>query len=68
MKKLAMISEGLVLAGVLFAAAGCSSSTSSSDSTPKIDGMTPAEYREKGEQRGKPAAPATQSKGRSRTP
>jgi hypothetical protein len=67
MKKLAMISEGLVLACVLFAAAGCSSS-SSSDSTPKIDGMTPAEYREKGEQSGKPAAPAPQSKGRPRTP
>ena len=67
MKKLAIASEGMVLACILFAAAGCSSS-SSPDPTPKIDGMTPAEYREKGEQRGKPAAPAPQSKGRSRTP
>jgi hypothetical protein len=56
----------MALACVLLAAAGCSSS--SSDSTPKIDGMTPAEYREKGEQSGKIAAPAPQSKGPARRP
>jgi hypothetical protein len=67
MKNLAMISEVMVLACILCAAAGCSSS-SSSDSTPKIDGMTPAEYREKGEQSGKPAAAAPQSQGRPKRP
>ncbi len=62
-----MISEGMVLICALFAAAGCSSS-SSSDATPKIDGMTPAEYREKSEQSRKVATPAPQSKGRSQRP
>jgi hypothetical protein len=56
----------MALACALFAAAGCSSS--SSDSTPKIDGMTPAEYREKGEQSGKPAAPASKSQSRPTRP
>jgi hypothetical protein len=67
MKKLAMISGGMALACILLAAPGCSSS-SSSDSTPKIDGMTPAEFREKGEQSGKSTAPAPQAKGRSKRP
>jgi hypothetical protein len=66
MKKLPLILGGLVLASGLFAAAGCS--PSSSESTAKIDGMTPAEYREKAELSREIAAPAAKAKGRSKQP
>jgi hypothetical protein len=66
MKKPPFILGSLVLTFGLFAAAGCS--PSSSDSTAKIDGMTPGEYREKAELSRQIAAPASKAQGRSKRP
>jgi hypothetical protein len=66
MKKRPSILGGLILAIGLLAAAGCS--PSSSESTAKIDGMTPAEYREKAETSRPIAAPGSNTTGRSKRP
>lgn len=66
MKKRMMIAGSLVLASVAMIAAGCS--TSSSDSEAKIDGMSPAEYREKAELSRTITTPAPGAKGRARRP
>ena len=61
MKKLAKFSAVWGVAWILFAAVGCA--PSSPDDTPKVDGMTPADYREKGEPSQKFPGPGSKAKG-----
>ncbi len=66
MRIIAMISGCLVMAGTLLVLSGCSSRSSSEPAEP-INGMSPAEYREKAElSREIPAAKPKKPGGRSR--
>ena len=61
MKEPAKVCAVLGVTGILLATVGCS--PSSPDDTPKIDGMTPAEYREKGEPSQKYPGPGSKARG-----
>jgi hypothetical protein len=67
MRKVALISSCLALAGSLLVLTGCSG-PSSSGPTEKIDGMSPAEYREKAEMRREIPAPGPKTGSGSQRP
>jgi hypothetical protein len=67
MRRIALISGCLALVGSLLVLTGCSG-PSSSGPTEKIDGMSPAEYREKAEMRREIQPGGPKTGGRSKRP
>jgi hypothetical protein len=67
MRRIVLISGCLALAGSLLVLTGCSSPTAS-EPAGKINGMSPAEYREKAEMSREIPAAGPQTGGRSKRP